>query len=362
MLTMAVLGVMSVAIYKLAKTLVYESVYQEHLAQSHAIAEAGLEDALHQLYLSPSWTAGFQNKPFAKGSYTVSIVGGASPVITSTGYSPPIPFLGTARTTVQATAQFTYGANVCPNLSGVSKAFLQGVVDSYSSSVNPNPATFNYGGNLCSNSNVQIQSSAADYVNGDVYYGTAPAPPASQVRGTLYPSTLTFVVPFYNGSSYVSTNSNLTGISPISYYSGGQLTVPSGATVTMQPGNYYLSGLTINSGGTVVANNTSGAVIIYLNGSMNLNGTFTNKTLIPSQLAIYTQGSDSINLQATSGSFYGVVEGPGATIFTSQVVYGRLAGASLNLTANLHYDLQTAGSGSTVTHVGWEMSTWSANR
>jgi hypothetical protein len=50
---------------------------QNHVysAQAMAIAEAGLNDALTEIRQDPNWTAGFQNKPFAGGSYTVTVPG-----------------------------------------------------------------------------------------------------------------------------------------------------------------------------------------------------------------------------------------------------------------------------------------------
>lgn len=41
--------------------------------QALFIAEAGIEDALHELKLNSSWRTGFSNKSFASGSYSVSV-------------------------------------------------------------------------------------------------------------------------------------------------------------------------------------------------------------------------------------------------------------------------------------------------
>ena len=57
-------------------------------AQAKAIAEAGLADAFSQLRANSSWTAGFSNKSFGGGSYTVTVTGTLpSLVIVSTGTS-----------------------------------------------------------------------------------------------------------------------------------------------------------------------------------------------------------------------------------------------------------------------------------
>jgi Tfp pilus assembly protein PilX len=57
-------------------------------AQAKAIAEAGLADAFSQLRGNSSWTAGFSNKSFGGGTYTVTVTGTLpSLVIVSTGTS-----------------------------------------------------------------------------------------------------------------------------------------------------------------------------------------------------------------------------------------------------------------------------------
>ena len=57
---------------------------QNHIGgvQALATAEAGLNDAFGQLRLDPAWHAGFVDKPFDGGSYTVVIDGST---IRSTG-------------------------------------------------------------------------------------------------------------------------------------------------------------------------------------------------------------------------------------------------------------------------------------
>ncbi len=52
------------------------------LAQAQAIAEAGLNDAIAELRSDSSWTAGFTDKSFASGSYTVDVDGST---VTSVG-------------------------------------------------------------------------------------------------------------------------------------------------------------------------------------------------------------------------------------------------------------------------------------
>ncbi|MBN2181862.1 MAG: hypothetical protein JW715_08090 [Sedimentisphaerales bacterium] len=58
---------------------------QIYSAQALATAEAGLNDAFSELRADSSWNAGFTNKAFEGGSYTVVVDGST---ITSTGISP----------------------------------------------------------------------------------------------------------------------------------------------------------------------------------------------------------------------------------------------------------------------------------
>lgn len=48
---------------------------QVYAAQASCIAEAGLNDAFYELRLDSSWNAGFTNKSYDNGSYTVTVTG-----------------------------------------------------------------------------------------------------------------------------------------------------------------------------------------------------------------------------------------------------------------------------------------------
>jgi len=54
-------------------------------AEAFATAEAGLNDAFSELRADPNWSAGFTDKAFNGGSYTVDV---NESTITSTGISP----------------------------------------------------------------------------------------------------------------------------------------------------------------------------------------------------------------------------------------------------------------------------------
>ena len=57
---------------------------QIYAAEALAIAEAGLNNAFTELRNDPNWSAGFANKAFNGGSYTVAVAGST---VTSTGTS-----------------------------------------------------------------------------------------------------------------------------------------------------------------------------------------------------------------------------------------------------------------------------------
>jgi len=48
---------------------------QLYAAKALAITEAGLNDAFHELRNDSQWTTGFDEKPFAGGTYTVAVSG-----------------------------------------------------------------------------------------------------------------------------------------------------------------------------------------------------------------------------------------------------------------------------------------------
>jgi Tfp pilus assembly protein PilX len=63
---------------------------QNHIggAEAIAMAEAGLNDALAQLRRDPAWCAGYADKPFGGGSYTVVVDGSTvtATALTSRGF------------------------------------------------------------------------------------------------------------------------------------------------------------------------------------------------------------------------------------------------------------------------------------
>ena len=66
-LVMTVFAMTAVIVYASARSQVHSVVHDARQAQAQAIAEAGLEDAMHGVYLNPLWRGGFNQKAFAGG-------------------------------------------------------------------------------------------------------------------------------------------------------------------------------------------------------------------------------------------------------------------------------------------------------
>ncbi len=107
----------------------------------------------------------------------------------------------------------------------------------------------------------------------------------------------------------------------------GSLKVPAGQTVTIQPGNYVLDSVSIESGGTLSikssgADATSG-VNLYVRGSTDVgipvdvqgNIGFNGTTVSPNNFQLFYGGQKSLNFSTNNNTnLYGLVYAPNATI------------------------------------------------
>ena len=154
-LVMTVFAMTAVIVYAAAKSQVHAVVHDARESSAQAIAEAGLEDAMHSIYMNPTWRVGFANKPFAGCYYTVTLTTAPSPpFITSTGYSSPLLLTGRAVKTVSAQVEFTAGA--CPYAvmaagnGGGAALVIDGKVDAYdiTTTLTPSTTEFTTGANV----------------------------------------------------------------------------------------------------------------------------------------------------------------------------------------------------------------------
>lgn len=315
---LAVLGmaIMVVGSYALIRMQVRESLYQVRSAQAQAIAEAGLEDALNKVLLTPSWKTGYSNKPFAGGYYVVSVSTDQDPWITSTGYSAVMPILGRAARTVQARALFDGFFNFAATTFTVNWP-----ITAYDSSIDRTPTcrTNNLNANGCKFGahvlgNISVVTGGSSLrINGDALYAeeTSTAPAQATVAGlvTLLASSAT--VPIEDGSPYLTVNDNdaahISNFS-VAYDTNTMILYVStrSGNVTISSGTYYFKGLYIVGAGnqnvrlTVDLNNTSQAVNIYLAGNLvtNARGYIDSNCgpCRPYNVHVYGQGGGTMTL------------------------------------------------------------------
>jgi hypothetical protein len=361
LIAVAVFSMLAVTVYRITRSQVKGGVYHMRLAQAHGIAEAGLEDALHELYGDPGWRAGFRSKSFAGGSYTVTVSTEDPPWVYSTGYSKPIVFLGPAVKTVSAKAKILWSNEASCAIRAGKRLAMDGLVNAYDSATNPDPLLFGFGANVCSNGTLEV---LAGIIRGNATYFSGSPPVVDLVEGEIIRSTTTTPLTLRDGSAHADSNDNLTGLTPLSVYNSAtkDVRVPLLQTATLSPGVYYFNSLVVD--GTLVADTASGAVTIYLTGDLNsaastVTGGIVNNGKIPSLLSIYGQGRQNIYLKSAT-ALHAVVETPQGQLTVSQVMYGKAAADVVNLTGVFHFDEQLGGKGSP-SSVAWKMGTWSAS-
>ena len=183
------------------------------------------------------------------------------------------------------------------------------LVDSYSSILGP------YGGANVGYSGT-VQAAQAIVYNGGVLNGAGV---------TWWPPNLS-VIPVPSGAT------NL----PLGTAHPGNLILNSGK-LTLAPGNYVASSISINGPGTLTVSPT-GPVKIWVTGNLNLGGT-ENGNGIPSNLTFIVTGSNPVNVNR-GGSLYGAIFAPASQVNVNSTVYGSITGSSvtLNSGAAVHYD------------------------
>lgn len=360
-LVMTVFAMTAVVVYAAAKSQIRAVVHDAREAEAQAIAEGGLEDALHGLYLDPQWRAGYAAKPFADGFYTVTLTTAASPVIASTGYSSSLLLLGRAVKTVTATAVIV--SSGAPGKAIVANGLsIVGNVDAYNPSVSltPSSASFTSGAVIWSNGGIDTNRAACPpiHVLGDASYFTT-APGAACVSGGIDHSTYTIALTGVPCGNCQTVNNNLAGISPSSAYnvSAMKLTVSAGQTVTLSSGTYFFTQVFINGNGILNVDTTTGPVKIFYNNKWQESSScaVNNLSKIPSRLLIsdIAVSSHKVDLSCPA-PLHAYMEG-GTTHFTLHSpteVYGHIFADIVTIDdgAKLHFDL---GAGVTVSHVAW---------
>lgn len=128
----------------------------------------------------------------------------------------------------------------------------------------------------------------------------------------------------------------------------GSLKVPTGQTVTIQPGSYVVDSVSIENGGTLNIQSTpsdsSSGVNLYVRGSTDVatpidvqgNVSFNGTTVSPNNFQMFYSGQKTLNFSTSSNSsLYGLVYAPNASITVglsaNSSFHGALVGNNVNV-------------------------------
>ncbi|OGS01500.1 MAG: hypothetical protein A2V88_03095 [Elusimicrobia bacterium RBG_16_66_12] len=369
LIALTAFSMMAVVVYRVTRAQVRESLQVKRQAQAQALAEAGLEVALNQLYINQSWAAGYTKASFGGGSFTVAVSTDSPPWISVSGYSAAIPGFGSVARSARARAAYSVSTGAVVGAGGgyammaQSEAASYGTVNSYSSTINPDPAVFDSNANVWSNAAV-LTTAGAVRIYGNAYYYSGTAPSAATVSGSVAKSTYTQTLPASSACAAIKiTNDNTTGLSPQSYYNPGtkDVAIPAGMTATLAPGNYYFRRLTVN-GVLNVNTSTGGTANICVSSYIRANAgcQFNNLGKIPARLMIYGDGANTTHNFRCGTPLHAKILDKSSTLEIDQTVYGRVTGNRTRVRAGavLHFD--TEASAATVTGVSAATGTWTA--
>lgn len=291
--------------------------YTRH-TQAFFVAEAGVEKAINELNLDPTYT-GEPTTAFGSGTYDVTVEELSPGLYRITGNGQVL----NARSSIQVVVNrplvpmFPFAAYAG------SEVYMDNnsQTDSYSCE-DGSPGTE---GDIGSGGNITLDSNVA--INGDVYAG-----------GSIN-ATGNAVV---NGTEYIGTTPVF--LSPIDAGAGMTDLVVTDETITLAAGTYYFRDVSIQGTGEL---KISGKVTIYLTGSFYMNkGTAGNVGGDPRNLSILTS---YVSASATDygahlnndAVFVGTIYGPDAALYmdNSTVVYGSLVGEWITVDNNalIHY-------------------------
>ena len=313
-------------------------------------AEGGVNDAMAQLRLNRAWlpNASYNGKPLPStrtSSYTLTVTNnssGSAPVVASDGTSVPagLVYVQSKGTCLRATRQVDVMLNVDSSLNpftyaifGTSTQELEIENGARISAYSSTGGTGDYPANVGSNGSIEVQSGSR--VAGNV----ASAGNVTISNGGAVTGTVT------QGKDAV-TFPPVT-VSPPAGTTVTSLVVSNGQSVTLAPGTYYYSSLTVSGGGNL--NISAGPVIIYLTGPLTVNngGRINNNTQVPSNFQVYSSSTSSTAVTLAGGSdFYGAIYAPtgGFTISNGGSLYGSVVASTLDIQggARVAYDVNLA--------------------
>jgi len=339
--------------------------------QAFYVSEAGIQRALFELSKGGgTWTGWSGTDPKTKqetftgyGDYDISIASptGNAPNITSTGYVP-------SRTDPNRTVRVTYVTATKTNIFGSYAAFGGGsgggrsigaslIGNSYTDSYDSSIGRYNVNGNIGLNgdigTNADISVGGTANIGGDAITGPSGAfSDQSHVSGSIaHDANVTFlpvVVPtsltiLTSEGTISSTATPITGNHKYTAF-----TPKNKDTITITgPANIYITGSTsmdVNPGGAItVSSSSTGPVVMYFAGNLDIKGEINNLTYIPSNFQMYGSNGTSQEINITSQSdMYAALYAPkGDLIFHGQgQLYGSFIGDTMDMWGGsaLHHD------------------------
>lgn len=263
------------------------------------------------------------------------------------------PIFGFSSSDVSALATATRASVNCGPFVGLNYVTISG--GSYTDSYNSDNGAYTYGaagdkGHVCSNGKITL-SGGATVVNGDAHPGTASTVSmsgGSSVVGSTKPLESPLTEPAVNPGDAATANNNANipksaqNKAPLD--ADGDFKLSGGDMVTVPPGTYYFSTLTLSGGASI---SITGKTIIYVTGNVDVSGgSILNSTQLPVNCQLYGMGSKVV--LSGSSQWYGVVYAPTADITRSggsSDFFGMAVGKSLTLSGGggCHYDESLGG-------------------
>lgn len=327
-------------------------------------AEAGALAGLVELNKDSTWngfTPADQTMPNGEGSYNVEVYGEGT--TTPSGLVVPAGLTYILSTgTVGDAVRRQVGLMVKTGVGILDYAVLakqQVVVDGGSRVDTLDPLTGLVLTNPANVATMEVSAnsllvSGGSTIVGDAKAGVGASPtavtvqPGSTVSGTV--GELTAPIPL----DPVTLPADPSTQPPQSFSSGvsatlppgvyGDLVVNGGATLTLDPGEYTFSSVTLNGGGQLAL---TGPVDMYLDNGLDVQvGSILNPSKIPSDFKIFVQ--DGPVDVVSGGTGYYVLYAPDSPVKLdgAGTVYGNIVGQTLQVTGGsaVHYDPSTSGS------------------
>ena len=203
-----------------------------------------------------------------------------------------------------------------------------GAVYSYDSSLTPNPAPTDSTGDGDVGSNAVVRVYSDTFIDGDVGLGDDGLDPIDEADYIWTPDPIITgnvadvprIDPDPLGAiggaladdfvEYSTDNNN----SSCPEIFNDTLYLNTGATTTLEAGNYYLTSIILQNGSTLNLDATDGDINIYLNGGLNaISGSTINLTGEPADLTIFSNSTELIDFKHSS-IFKGTIYAPYATV------------------------------------------------